>query len=75
MSEIPVMKCPECDALMEYRGGPSDSNIFIMICTATVCRYQETCYAENLSQAHYEMFGKEGCYAQKNSSTCAEEFG
>ncbi len=46
MSEIPVRKCPKCGELMEYRGGPSDSNIFIMFCTAENCRYQITCYAD-----------------------------
>lgn len=46
MSDIPTMNCPECGAPMEYRGGPSDSNIFIMVCTAKGCRFQETCYME-----------------------------
>ena len=46
MSGIPAMKCPRCGAPMEYRGGPSDSNIFIMSCTKEGCRYQGTYYAE-----------------------------
>ena len=49
MQGIPVMKCPTCGTLMKYRGGPSDSNIFFMICPATGCRHQETCYAEQTS--------------------------
>lgn len=53
MSEIPVMKCPECGATMEYQGGPSDSNIFIMICPREECRYQRTCYAEATAQSHF----------------------
>lgn len=44
MCEIPPMKCQECGAPMEYIGGPSDSNIFIMVCTNSECRRQETCY-------------------------------
>jgi len=60
MSEIPTMKCPECGAPMAYCGGPSDSNIFIMVCTAAGCHYQETCYAERyLPQVHHEILGKE----------------
>jgi hypothetical protein len=51
MSEIPKMKCPNCGAPMEYCGGPSDTNIFIMICTATGCHYQGTYYAEAEKQA------------------------
>jgi len=46
MSEIPAMKCPECGAPMEYRGGPSDSNIFIMVCPVEGCHYQGTYYVE-----------------------------
>ena len=46
MWSIPDMKCPECGALMEYRGGPSDSNIFIMVCPVPGCRYTGTYYAE-----------------------------
>ena len=46
MSEIPEMKCPQCGTPMEYCGGPSDSNIFIMRCTREGGRYQGTYYAE-----------------------------
>lgn len=43
---IKKMRCPECGASMEYCGGPSDSNIFIMRCVREGCRYQGTYYAE-----------------------------
>lgn len=46
MRGIPQMKCPECNALMEYHGGPSDTNIFIMVCSNPACRRQEEYYAE-----------------------------
>lgn len=46
MSGISEIKCPLCDTLMEYGGGPSDSNIFIMTCPRERCRYQGTYYAE-----------------------------
>ena len=46
MSEIPVINCPECGSPMEYRGGPSDSNLFIMTCPTPGCGYQQTYYLE-----------------------------
>lgn len=45
MSGIPAMKCRQCGAPMEYLGGPSDSNIFIMRCTKKGCGLQSTHYA------------------------------
>lgn len=50
MCEIPPMECRECGAPMEYAGGPSDSNIFIMRCTNPKCRRQETCYIGSTPQ-------------------------
>lgn len=50
MSEIPEMKYPKCGAPMKYAGGPSDSNIFIMVCANPECRRQETYYAESTQQ-------------------------
>jgi len=47
MCEIPPMECQECGAPMEYSGGPSDSNIFIMRCVNPKCRRQEIWYAES----------------------------
>jgi hypothetical protein len=45
MSGIPEMKCPGCGTEMNYEGGPSDGNIFIMICPK--CHYQQEYYAED----------------------------
>jgi len=42
---IPEIKCRYCETPMEYRGGPSDSNIFIMVCPKEGCGYQGTYYA------------------------------
>ena len=46
MFGIPQMKCQECDVPMECQGGPSDTNIFIMVCSNPACRRQKKCYAE-----------------------------
>ncbi|TSC91093.1 MAG: hypothetical protein CEN90_641 [Parcubacteria group bacterium Licking1014_17] len=55
MSEIPEMRCPECGALMRYGGGPSDTNIFIMICTRGGCHRQETYYLETRREKESSM--------------------
>ena len=47
MSEIPEIKCPECRTLMEYYGGPSNTNLFIMRCPTKNCGFEQTCYAES----------------------------
>ncbi len=42
MSEIPKIKCPRCGTDMHYAGGPSDSNLFTMVCPG--CGHQSTHY-------------------------------